>query len=178
MPPANDSGRGTIGGELRFLAVALRLCIVLALEYVCYVSIAVVFLFLRKAYRKRMRRIVLGTGGAGAAAVLLALLFGGSGCSPQKIDDPVNPRSFRGQMRELRWSIRALADQSDARRSLMEDLETLGTEPHWKENLRFSLESLARMDDAQKSLEFDLKALGDPDHQRHGLRETLEMLGW
>jgi len=134
-----------------------------------------VFLFRRNRHRERMRKLILT-----ASACLLVLA---AGCAQREdrfgSDEPKgSPTSFKRQVYEVRWSIRTLADQSDAPRSLEEDLRSLATDPNWKANLLFDLRHLLLMEDARKSLEWDLKALADPDHRRHGLKETLEMWGF
>jgi hypothetical protein len=180
VPPVVESGRGTLAGEALFLLRMSALAVVLGLEWVYYLSRGFLFAFLGSAYRARMRRLVLGTGGATAAVASLALLviLGGAGCASPAPRDPVSPWSFKAQMREMRWSIETIADMSDAKQSLEDDLEAFGPDAHWREDLRFSAEALFLMPDAKESLESDLKAFGDPDHKQHGLKETFELWGF
>jgi len=78
---------------------------------------------------------------------------------------------------ETVWSVQALADQSDSRRSLEEDLESFSTEPKWKENLMWDVRNLFLMPDARRSMEQDLEDLSAPD-RGHGILETLRMFEW
>lgn len=180
VPPAVDSGRGTFAGEAVFLIRMSALAFILALEWLYYLSCGVFFAFLGSAYRARMRRLVLGAGGAASVAAFLALLvvLGGAGCASQAPKEPVSAWSFKAQMHELRWSMETIADMSDAKQSLEDDLEAFGPEANWKADLRFSAEALFLMPDAKESLESDLKDFGDPDHKQHGLKETFELWGY
>ena len=182
----DTSGRGTLLGEARFLLTLTALTATVVLEFLAYIACFFVFVVVGPIYRARVRRIVLAApaplagGLAGVVVLGAALLLGGCGSpKPMGIDEPMgNGESFKGQMQELRWSARALADQSYSKKSLEEDLQTFGEDPHWKEDLRFDVQNLFLMPDAKKSLEEDLQTLGDPDHKKHGLRETFQLLGW
>ena len=174
---SEPGGRGTFRGELGFGIAAVALAAAVGFEFVYYALWVIAFFAIGGLYRPRVRRIVLG----GPAAALAAALFlaGCGGPKPMAVDEPMgDSESFQGQMQELRWSLRAVADQSDSKRSLEEDLDALRTDPQWRENIRFDVENLFFMPDARESLEWDLKTLGDPDYKTHGLGETFQLLGW
>ncbi len=177
---ARTSGRGTLRGETAFALTLLCIFATLVLELAMNAISFFAFLFRRSRHRERMRKLILT---ASACLVLLAPGCASRGPALEQegrkpSEGKGSPQSFRRQMYELRWSIKTLADQSDAPRSLEEDLRSLASDPHWKANLLFDARNLFLMEDARRSLEFDLKAFADPDHRRHGLKETLEMWGW
>src|SRR6185369_14060689 len=164
--------RGTPLGEIVCGLALLRIFAILALELAMNIVRFFVFLFQRNRHRERMRKLILT-----ASACLFLFLAAGCAHNADQFGSDVpkgSPTSFKRQVYEVRWSIKTLADQSDAQRSLEEDLRSLATDPHWKANLLFDLRHLLLMEDARASLEWDLKALADPDHRRHGLKETLE----
>jgi hypothetical protein len=170
------AGRGTFAGEARFLAVAVRLGAAVISEFLSYGLLACAFLILAPWYRKRMRRLILRSAGATSVAFALVFACGCGGRERTTTTETGDSWTFRGQMRQLEWSTKATIDQSDSRKSLEEDLDTLGPDRNWKESFLFDVRSLFLMDDAQKSLESDLKNLGEPEN--HGVKETIEMWGW
>jgi hypothetical protein len=171
------TGRGTWRGEIAFAGAAVVLVLAILADTIFNFAAAGAFLlFSRRAYRKRMDRIILGSPGA-AALVLAAAGFWLGGCeSTPKAVPTGDPRSFDGQVQQLGWSVHATVDQSDSRKSMEDDLNALGTEKDWKKQLRFSAESLFLMPDGKKSLESDLRDLGASE--KHGLRDTVDLLGW
>jgi hypothetical protein len=180
---AEAASRGSsFRGELEFAFRAVLLFGVIAAEFCYNLFRLFLFFFYRKAQRERVRKIIFhGRGGAAATflALALGLLVLGAGCqSPSATETHGGAGSFQRQVRELGWSVKTIADQSDSKRSLEEDLQSLRTEPTWKDNILFDARNLFLMEDGRRSLESDLQALGDPDYRRHGLPETLQMLGW
>jgi hypothetical protein len=170
-------GRGTFAGEARFVAVAVRLGAIVVTEFLFYCLVACAFLFLAPWYRKRMRRLILRSAGATALAFALVLACGCGGRERAATTTETGDSwTFRGQVRQLEWSTKATIDQSDAKKSLEDDLEALGPDRNWKESLLFDARNLFLMEDAQKSLESDLKTLSEPEN--HGVKETIELWGW
>jgi hypothetical protein len=129
--------------------------------------------------RERMRLLIVGRlRGApllAVAAVLAGLI---SGCTQEKIVPTGNAWTLDGHMQQLRWSVHATVDQSDAKKSLESDLGDMKTEQNWVDQLKFSAESMFLTPDARKSLESDLSTLGDNDWRTHGIKETLGLWGW
>ncbi len=153
-----STDRGTLGGELRFAGACLLLVLTLALEVAYNLASAVFFVFFRRAYRNRVRRVMFhGHGASPAASILVIALCGllfASGCGQaQKAQPSGSPHSFGRQMRETRWTLQVLANQ----------------DPWWKPNRLASWESLGQ--DTLFFLDLD-------GPYKHGIVETVRMLGW
>jgi len=173
------SRRGTIAGELRFLLDALVLAVAVAADLIYnWVACAGFILFFRKSRRRRMAALILGSPGRGVLAVAVAAGFAClAGCGGREPTTKAGDSwTLSGQIRQVQWSTEAIINQSDAPKSLEDDLQALGPDPKWKEHLRFDLESLFLMEDSRKSLEQDLETFGAPEN--HGLKETFELWGW
>ncbi len=178
--PPTPLGRGTIGGELIFLASTVRLLASMGIEILYNAVWVFLYFFLRGAFRKKMGRVILSGGGVGScilAAVLVGTgLLGCRGSDQRESHAPMG--SFRAELQHFGWSVRTISDQSDSTKSLEDTLEDLQNDPKWKEHLRFDVRHLFTMEDARESLEFDLQTLGGVDPKGQGVLETLQLLGW
>jgi hypothetical protein len=175
--PRACPARGTVVGEALFLVAAVWVAAGAIADLLRSAFFAVLFAFRRGKHRARMRALIVDRPGAAlsVAAICICLL---SACAGQKTVPTGEAWTLKGQAQQFNWSLHALADQSDSQKSLQDDLQDLGTDPHWPEHMRFSVESLFLMPDARQSMESTLRDLGDDDSKKHGLRETIEMLGW
>ena len=178
-----ETDRGTLAGEILFLGRALWLIAAVVADSLYNIGCTLLFFFSRRSQRERMRRVILMGPEAAAAvffaafAVAVALLAGACAQTKGPSLEP-SSGSFEGQVRQLTWSVQAVADQSDAKKSLESDLEAFGDDRKWLNHLRFDVQELFLMKDGKKSLESDLESFGDPDHEKHGLNETFKLLGW
>ncbi len=167
----------------RFWLRASRLLGAIFLEFIWNVLNIIWFPFRRRAARARIHAVILGRAPPRRVEAhmvllpLIALLCLGQGCANKSVyKSGEHPgTSFDYQMEQLAWSVKTIADMSDARESLEDDLQSLAELTPFEE-FAWDVKQLLLSPDARESLEDDLKVLAEPEFD--ALPETLQMFGW